>query len=215
MGGRRRSNAAYAGCPHPAERLEAAVARALLPSADPLLTATILSPLPHPWRETPAEQLRAILREEPALELVRDAGGCWARRHVIAVARRLRLLGRDGTRVGPFPSYTVGTEAEEETVRRLRLRGHRAGGEDASYCESEMSSPRKHHIVPQLYQKGFARQQGKGWYAVVLSRETGEARPPSNVRDIFAERDYNTVVDADGNRDFGAERRWPFSWPPS
>jgi hypothetical protein len=68
-----------------------------------------------------------------------------------------------------------------------------------------MSDPRKHHIVPQLYQKGFARQQGKGWYAVVLNRETGEARPPSNVRDIFAERDYNTVLDADGNRDFGAE----------
>jgi hypothetical protein len=69
-----------------------------------------------------------------------------------------------------------------------------------------MSDPRKHHIVPQLYQKGFARQQGKGWYAVVLNRETGEARPPSNVRDIFAERDYNTVLDADGNRDFAAER---------
>lgn len=69
-----------------------------------------------------------------------------------------------------------------------------------------MSAPRKHHIVPQLYQKGFARRQGKGWYAVVLNRETGEARPPSNVRGIFAERDYNTVLDADGNRDFGAER---------
>jgi len=41
---------------------------------------------------------------------------------------------------------------------------------------------------------------------VVLNRETGEARPPSNVRDIFAERDYNTVLDAGGNRDFTAER---------
>ena len=69
-----------------------------------------------------------------------------------------------------------------------------------------MSEPRKHHIVPQLYQRGFARQQGKGWYAVVLDRETGEARPPSNVRDIFAERDYNTVLDAAGNRDFRAEQ---------
>lgn len=69
-----------------------------------------------------------------------------------------------------------------------------------------MSDPRKHHIVPQLYQKGFARHQGRGWYAVVLNRETGQTRPPSNVRDIFAERDYNTVLDADGNRDFAAER---------
>jgi hypothetical protein len=68
-----------------------------------------------------------------------------------------------------------------------------------------MSEPRKHHIVPQLYQKGFARQQGKGWYAVVLNRATGEARPPSNVRDIFAKRDYNTVIDVDGRRDFAAE----------
>lgn len=41
---------------------------------------------------------------------------------------------------------------------------------------------------------------------MIINRESGEARPPSNVRDIFAERDYNTVVDADGNRDFGAER---------
>jgi hypothetical protein len=69
-----------------------------------------------------------------------------------------------------------------------------------------MSSPRKHHIVPQLYQKGFARQQGKGMYAVVLDRGTGKARPPSNIRDIFAERDYNTILDAEGNRDFAAEQ---------
>ena len=69
-----------------------------------------------------------------------------------------------------------------------------------------MSDPRKHHIVPQVYQKGFARPRGKGWYAVVVDRETGQARPPSSVRDIFAERDYNTVFDAKSNRDFGAER---------
>jgi hypothetical protein len=75
-----------------------------------------------------------------------------------------------------------------------------------TYCEYEMSDPRKHHIVPQLYQKGFARQQGKGWYAVVLDRESGHARPASNIRDIFAERDYNTIIDADGNRDFRAEQ---------
>lgn len=69
-----------------------------------------------------------------------------------------------------------------------------------------MSEPRKHHIVPQLYQKGFARRRGKNWYAMVVNRETGEERPPSNICDIFAERDYNTIVDADGNRDVRAER---------
>ena len=68
-----------------------------------------------------------------------------------------------------------------------------------------MSEPRKHHIVPQLYQKGFARRKGKNWQAVVVDRESGQARPPGNIRDIFAERDYNTILDADDNRDFRAE----------
>src|ERR1700727_1788243 len=69
-----------------------------------------------------------------------------------------------------------------------------------------MSDPRKHHIVPQLYQKGFARRSGNVWKAVVLDRRTGQVRGPMTVRDIFAERDYNTIIDADGNRDFAAER---------
>lgn len=69
-----------------------------------------------------------------------------------------------------------------------------------------MSDPRKHHIVPQLYQKGFARRTGNVWKAVVLDRQTGQARGPITVRDIFAERDYNTIIDVDGNRDFAAER---------
>lgn len=69
-----------------------------------------------------------------------------------------------------------------------------------------MSEPRKHHIVPQLYQKGFARRRGKNWYAVVVDRETGQARAPGTIRDIFAERDYNTILDADGARDVRIER---------
>jgi Protein of unknown function (DUF4238) len=115
----------------------------------------------------------------------------------------------------------------------------------AGYCESQMSDPRKHHIVPQLYQKGFARRTGNVWKAIVLDRRTGQPRGPMTVRDIFAERDYNTIVDADGNRDFSAEgllaehvedvaagglqalragafrsatttvSRFPFSWPPN
>lgn len=69
-----------------------------------------------------------------------------------------------------------------------------------------MSDPRKHHIVPRLYQKDFARRTGNVWKAVVLDRRNGHARGPMTVRDIFAERDYNTIVDAAGNRDFAAER---------
>jgi len=40
----------------------------------------------------------------------------------------------------------------------------------------------------------------------MVDRRTGQARGPMTVRDIFAERDYNTIIDADGNRDFAAER---------
>ena len=57
--------------PHPTETLEATVARTLLQSADPLPATTILSLLPHPWRENGEEQLRTVLREQPAFELVR------------------------------------------------------------------------------------------------------------------------------------------------
>lgn len=69
-----------------------------------------------------------------------------------------------------------------------------------------MSDPRKHHIVPQLYQKGFARPTGNVWKAFVLNRRSGQARGPMTVRDIFVERDYNTILDAEGNPDFAAER---------
>ena len=60
--------------PHPTDTLEATVARTLLPAADPLPAATILSRLPHPWRETGEEQLRTVLRDQPAFELVRGRG---------------------------------------------------------------------------------------------------------------------------------------------
>jgi hypothetical protein len=69
-----------------------------------------------------------------------------------------------------------------------------------------VSEPRKHHVVPQLYQKGFARRRGAVWRAVVVDRATGQARGPMTIRDIFAERDYNTIIDADGNRDYAAEQ---------
>lgn len=69
-----------------------------------------------------------------------------------------------------------------------------------------MSAPRRHHVVPELYQKGFARQQGKGWFAVVMIRATGERRGPTNITNIFVERDYNTITDADGSLDFSVEQ---------
>ena len=60
--------------PHPTETLEATVARMLLPSPDPMSAATIHSRLPYPWHDTPEDQLRSVLREQPAFELVRGRG---------------------------------------------------------------------------------------------------------------------------------------------
>jgi hypothetical protein len=68
-----------------------------------------------------------------------------------------------------------------------------------------MSEPRKHHFVPQLYQRAFARQKRKEFQALVLIRATGEGGL-RNVRDIFAQRDWNTIVDAEGNRNFEVEK---------
>jgi hypothetical protein len=69
-----------------------------------------------------------------------------------------------------------------------------------------MSEPRKHHFVAQLYQRGFARQStAKSWQVKVVNRNTGEGGI-RNVRDAFAQRDWNTIVDPEGNKEFGAER---------
>lgn len=68
----------------------------------------------------------------------------------------------------------------------------------------EVSEPRKHHLVAQLYQRGFARKKGKSWQVRVVDRATGEGGVRS-VRDVFAQRDWNTVVDEDGNKDFSVE----------
>ncbi|MEA2362612.1 MAG: hypothetical protein QOD71_1757 [Thermoleophilaceae bacterium] len=60
-------------------------------------------------------------------------------------------------------------------------------------------------LVAQLYLRGFARERKRGeWQAVVVGRRTSE-RHLSNVRDIFKERDWNTVVDEEGNRDYAVE----------
>jgi hypothetical protein len=68
-----------------------------------------------------------------------------------------------------------------------------------------VSAPRGHHLVAQLYLRGFARERRRGeWQALVVDRSTGE-RHVSNVRDIFRVRDWNTVYDEDGNRDYAVE----------
>jgi hypothetical protein len=68
-----------------------------------------------------------------------------------------------------------------------------------------VTAPRKHHLVAQLYQRGFARQRKKESYVLVLDRETGDGGV-RNIRDVFAQRDWNTIVDADGNKLFGVEQ---------
>jgi hypothetical protein len=68
-----------------------------------------------------------------------------------------------------------------------------------------MSVPRKHHLVAQTYQRAFARRSGKVWQGYVLDRSTGEGGL-RNVRDIFAQRDWNTIVDADGTKLFDIEQ---------
>ena len=75
----------------------------------------------------------------------------------------------------------------------------------SAYRCRRMSEPRKHHFVPQHYQRAFARQRRKEYQALVLSRASGEGGL-RNVRDIFAQRDWNTIVDADGNRNVVVEK---------
>jgi hypothetical protein len=74
-----------------------------------------------------------------------------------------------------------------------------------AYRCRRMCEPRKHHFVPQLYQRAFARQRRKQHQALVLDRATGDGGL-RNVRDIFAQRDWNTIVDAEGNRNFEVEK---------
>jgi hypothetical protein len=60
-------------------------------------------------------------------------------------------------------------------------------------------------LVAQLYQRGFARRTRNRWQAMVLNRATGEQQL-RNIRDIFKQRDWNTIVDPDGTKDFTVER---------
>lgn len=67
-----------------------------------------------------------------------------------------------------------------------------------------MSDPRGHHLVPQSYLRAFAAKRGQAWQAIVVDRATG-ATTTRNVRDLFKRRDYNTIVDEEGNRDLRVE----------
>lgn len=68
-----------------------------------------------------------------------------------------------------------------------------------------MSTPRKHHLVPQTYQRGFARQKGKTFQVRILNKATGGGGI-RNVRDAFSQRDWNTIKTEDGLKEFGVER---------
>ena len=68
-----------------------------------------------------------------------------------------------------------------------------------------MSEPRKHHIVAQTYQRGFARKKGRTYQVRALNKRTGEGGLRS-VRDNFAERDLNTIAEADGTRNQDVEK---------
>ena len=58
--------------------------------------------------------------------------------------------------------------------------------------------------MPQLYQRGFARQRGKRYEICVRNLSTGEGGV-RNVRDTLKQRDWNTIVDAAGEKEFGIE----------
>lgn len=67
-----------------------------------------------------------------------------------------------------------------------------------------MSQPRGHHLVAQLYQRGFAAKAGKAWQVRIFDRATGESGL-RNVRDVFKRRDWNAIKTADGELDFAVE----------
>lgn len=68
-----------------------------------------------------------------------------------------------------------------------------------------MSEPRKHHFVAQVYQRNFAKQKGRSFQVLVLDKTTAKGGL-RNVQNTFAERDWNTVEDAAGTKEFGVEK---------
>jgi hypothetical protein len=67
-----------------------------------------------------------------------------------------------------------------------------------------VTEPRGHHVVPQFYQRGFARRRGDVWQVRVVERG-GDRDYVANVADNFKRRDWNTVQDEDGTKDFAIE----------
>ena len=58
--------------------------------------------------------------------------------------------------------------------------------------------------MPQFYQRGFARKRGRAWQVRVVERGSENGRV-ANVADTFKRRDWNTVLDEDGTKDFAIE----------
>lgn len=68
-----------------------------------------------------------------------------------------------------------------------------------------MPQPRLHHIVPKLYQKGFALKTGKrSWQVAVTDRATGTSET-RNIDKVLTRPYWNSIVDADGHRDSSVE----------
>jgi len=57
-----------------------------------------------------------------------------------------------------------------------------------------MADPRRHHILAQLYQRGFANERDQ---VRVIERATGRCYV-SNMANVFAEKDFNAFRDEDG-----------------
>lgn len=67
-----------------------------------------------------------------------------------------------------------------------------------------MSAPRGHHLLAQLYQRGFAMKSGRSWQVRIFNRSTGQV-DLRNVVNAFKRRDWNTIKTEDGELDFAIE----------
>lgn len=64
-----------------------------------------------------------------------------------------------------------------------------------------MPDPRRHHLLPQTYQCGFANAKDQ---VRIVNRATGEEYA-THMRKEFKRRDWNAVVDGEGKLDHTAE----------
>lgn len=69
-----------------------------------------------------------------------------------------------------------------------------------------MAAPRKHHLVPQFYQRAFARRSTtKRWEGLVVDLDHPERGGVHNIENVFVQRDFNTVTTDEGDMEFVVE----------